>query len=483
MKLSSRSLLLLLAFFLIILSSEFMAAAELNLDYLALQSFRSFADPRGAGLYSWAPRTNLCSGKWLGVFCRGGRVTRLFLSGSNLQGIIHDSLTLLPYLRLLNLSHNHLTGKLPEGFFRLRRLRRIDLSGNSLSGHIPSEIAHLPGLVTLRLEGNRLTGSIPSSLGSFSRIADLNISGNNLFGEIPHASRSFPVSSFSGNSRLCGEPLLRCANNIDNVLQEKHCRKHKAATIASIAAAIIVTILVVLPAVVIYFRKRREPTFKSEKHLEDCKNIVDGIVKEEKKLVFFKGCKPFAADDLLNGWAQTLSQGSIGRMYRVIMEGYPGRGVAVRHLRGVKISAMEQLLSEIGNLRHPNIVDLLAYYCSSGDLFLVYEYLPKRSLHSLLHGTCSEYRLISKRVRRNFDVVNDRQPRANEDSVIMGDPVISGSRRVERSRLSPWRFPFKTYTPEDCVLQYPHRLRWGSPRRRLRASTSLRREDERWSRV
>ena len=47
---------------------------------------------------------------------------------------------------------------------------------------------------------------------------------------------------------------------------------------------------------------------------------------------------------------------------------------------------IDGLMKEIGGLRHVNIVSLRTYYFSRDKLLLVYDFLPNRSLHSLLHG-------------------------------------------------------------------------------------------------
>ncbi|CAA6671670.1 unnamed protein product [Spirodela intermedia] len=193
MRSGTLSLLRCLPSLLITLSSYSLAIAEFTPDYHPLQAFRSAADPSGAALYSWTPRTDPCSDR-------------------HLQGTVDDTLTFLPYLRLLNLSHNRLTGELPDGFLRLRRLRRIDLSVNNISGHIPSEIARLPRLLTLRLERNLLTGEI-------RLLWDLSVTsaGNLSSGGAPTRLREGILSRRStqiggkvaGSGRRRGRPLRR----------------------------------------------------------------------------------------------------------------------------------------------------------------------------------------------------------------------------------------------------------------------------------
>ncbi|XP_078428939.1 putative leucine-rich repeat receptor-like protein kinase At1g68400 [Wolffia australiana] len=385
----------------LLLLSSFVAMAELQRDYKALQAFKSAADPTGEALNSWARSTDPCSGNWVGVACRGGRVTRILLPSRNLSGSVNGSLTFLPYLRLLNLSHNHLSGELPESFLRLRRLRRVDLSSNSISGHIPPEISYLPRLLTLRLERNLFAGPIPSSIGSFSVLADFNVSGNKLSGEIPPAVSSFPFSSFSGNENLCGKPVQRlCSSsslgNEPSVVPGDHrgingWRWNMVATIAASAVAAVVISFIILGIVIICRRKRRKKDPTAAPQRESTK-FKGGVTSEDKRVVLFDGCKPFTAHDLMRGSAEMLGRGTVGSTYRVVMEGETGRGVAVKRLRkvkkavGARMEALERVLKEIGGLRHPNVVALRAYYHSDDELLLVYDYFPNGSLRSLLHG-------------------------------------------------------------------------------------------------
>ncbi|KAL5826549.1 hypothetical protein ACOSQ3_018395 [Xanthoceras sorbifolium] len=115
-------------------------------------------------------------------------------------------------IQYLNLSHNFLEGRLPISIGRLKSLRSLDVSCNKLGSVLPDALANESSLETLKLQENRFTGKIPNEFLKLRKLKDLNLSDNLLEGEIPAGKplSEFPVSSFSGNTGLCGKPLTPC---------------------------------------------------------------------------------------------------------------------------------------------------------------------------------------------------------------------------------------------------------------------------------
>nr|AQX44171.1 hypothetical protein [Apostasia odorata] len=164
-------------------------------------------------LDSWrsAEITDPCS--WRGIFCSGGRVTRislasmrfsgklemthlssfgelthLDLSGNLFEGILRQnvSFSFLSKLEFLNLRGNDLYGTLdnPSLLFP-PRLAYLDLSSNSLHGSIPPDIdLSLPELTHLLLAGNKLDGRLPSSLGNLTKLTSFIASNNSIYGTL-----------------------------------------------------------------------------------------------------------------------------------------------------------------------------------------------------------------------------------------------------------------------------------------------------------
>lgn len=122
-------------------------------------------------------------------------------------------------LRLLinmDISGNQMTGTIPEELTNLIALRGLNLSGNQLQGPIPNAIGKLRWLESLDFSRNQLTGSIPSSIAFLTSLSHLNLSYNELSGKIPSGNQLQTLidpSIYTGNSQLCGAPLLECPSD------------------------------------------------------------------------------------------------------------------------------------------------------------------------------------------------------------------------------------------------------------------------------
>ncbi|KAF5195197.1 Receptor-like protein kinase [Thalictrum thalictroides] len=407
--------------FLVVLFFSFSSS---NSDFQALMTFKASSD-RSNSLYNWSNSTHPCS--WLGVTCNSNttQVTRLVLQNLNLSGSI-QVLTQLTHLRLLSLkynnlssfsslpldfsswknlkllylSHNQFSGNFPSGIDQLRRLRRIDLSYNRFSGEIPSTpLSQLSNLLTLQLESNEFTGflHVYSQVESFVSLIEFNVSENKLSGEIPKPFSLFPSSSFTGNKNLCGKPLLKkCFNEtVDSdplpvEIPTGHGRK-KISFKAILLILLIDVGIVAFIALGIFFccrtikRRKQKREIKKEDNELKKSNVYEYGRQDNEELVFFEGSKQYKVDELLKASAEMLGKGSIGTTYKAVMVN--GDVVVVKRARKRrKKKEVEGLLQEIGRLRHSNLVSLRAYYCSKDELLFVYDYFPKGSLHSLLHG-------------------------------------------------------------------------------------------------
>ncbi|MCO5608937.1 hypothetical protein L7F22_063155 [Adiantum nelumboides] len=85
---------------------------------------------------------------------------------------------------------------------------------------------------------------------------------------------------------------------------------------------------------------------------------------------------------------ELLGVGAFGRVYRGVL---PKSGVelAVKRLSRESDQGEREFIAEMastGRLRHRNLVQLLGWSRCRGELLLVYEYMPNRSLDKVLHG-------------------------------------------------------------------------------------------------
>ncbi|XP_042515001.1 leucine-rich repeat receptor-like protein kinase PXC1 [Macadamia integrifolia] len=364
----------------------------------------------------------------------------LDLHGNRLNGSIIP-ITNCSNLKLLYFSNNDFSGEIPSHIASLKRLLRVDLSNNNLRGPIPASISNLTRLLTLRLQNNLFSGQLPDLSSSLPLLKELNVSNNQLFGRLPIGlQRKFGLKSFAGNAGLCGSsPLPVCSftsasppasstgssdptvvpsnpssmpttTSSDPTRKEKPRKGLKTGAVVGIVVATSVVLLVIVSFVVAHCCKRcpGENTSsskagsdysRSKKSFTGEKKVYannggggagdsDGTTATDRsKLVFFDRRKQFELEDLLRASAEMLGKGSLGTVYKAVLE--DGCTAAVKRLKDANPCArkeFEQYMDLIGKLKHPNIVRLRAYYYAKEEKLLVYDYLSNGSLHYLLHG-------------------------------------------------------------------------------------------------
>ncbi|KAK3131801.1 hypothetical protein QOZ80_6AG0511660 [Eleusine coracana subsp. coracana] len=151
-------------------------------DHTALLSFKSGV---WGNLSDWSSLGSMCN--WTGVECDSrGRVMHLFLSHSNLTGVISPAIGNLSVLERLELDNNQLSGILPPELGMLSSLLELSLYNNFLEGPIPETLGLLRNLTYLSLESNNINGSIPEAVVcNCSSLTYIGLSSNSLTGEIP----------------------------------------------------------------------------------------------------------------------------------------------------------------------------------------------------------------------------------------------------------------------------------------------------------
>ncbi|XP_010662759.1 receptor-like protein EIX2 isoform X1 [Vitis vinifera] len=126
--------------------------------------------------------------------------------------------SILPLVRIVDLSSNNLSGAIPSEISSLFGLQSLNFSRNNLMGRIPEKIGVIGYLESLDLSNNHLSGEIPQSIINLTFLSHLDLSYNNFSGRIPSSTQlqSFDALDFIGNPELCGAPLLKnCTENED----------------------------------------------------------------------------------------------------------------------------------------------------------------------------------------------------------------------------------------------------------------------------
>ncbi|KAI3773633.1 hypothetical protein L1987_48163 [Smallanthus sonchifolius] len=94
-------------------------------------------------------------------------------------------------------------------------------------------------------------------------------------------------------------------------------------------------------------------------------------------------------EDFLRAPAELIGRGKHGSLYKV----KPDNGVpfVVKRIKEWKISRDEfkKRLQKIDEIKHPNVLPIVAYYSSKQEKLLVYEFQKNGSLFRLLHGEFS----------------------------------------------------------------------------------------------
>nr|XP_043637398.1 probable inactive receptor kinase At5g58300 [Erigeron canadensis] len=396
-----------------------LVCADLNSDRKALLKFATAVthSPKLKWGNATGNATSICT-SWQGITCTsdGTRVFMVRLPAVGLTGSIpSNTLGLLDAMRVLSLRSNHLNGSIPSDILSLPSLRSLflqhnnfnrdlpavfpprlqilDLSFNSFSGNIAPSIKNMTRLVGLYLQNNALSGPIPDV--NFTTLKHVNLSYNYLKGPIPSYFQTFPNSSFTGNPFLCGLPLKSC---------ELHPTKKKLPLWAIIAIAILGTVVVLVLVVIFVYNclrkvdpsrvQKRKPSIA--KQGEEAREAVGSgpMDNDKKKLVFFESSYKFDLDDLLRASAEVLGKGSFGIAYKAVLE--DSTTVVVKRLKDVAASQKEfeqqmELIKRIGH--HQNVAPLHAFYYSTDEKLLVYDYYPAGSLMNLLHGNSGAGRI------------------------------------------------------------------------------------------
>lgn len=417
-----------IAFLILLLSVFLHVIADLDSDRQALLDFAESV-PHIRKL-NWNLALPICK-SWAGIACNkdGTRVIAIHLPAVGLFGPIPaNSIGKLDALKVLSLRANYLNGSVPSDLLSIPSLQSVylqhnsfsgdipvslsprlgvlDLSFNSFTGEIPPTIKNLTRLSVLNLQFNSLTGEIPSL--DTLRLTSLNLSYNMLNGSVPDPLQKFPLTSFAGNSHLCGTPLNSCSSTPSpspaadgSAIPEKQKAVHskKLSTGIIIAIVVVVSLVMFLLVLVISFCCLKKKVSHSTSIIkekvanggrsEKPEDFGSGVPDAEKnKLVFFEGCSySFNLEDLLRASAEVLGKGSYGTAYKAVLD--EATIVVVKRLRevGVAKKEFEQHMEIVGRAgRHPNIVPLRAYYYSKDEKLLVNEYMPAGSLSAALHG-------------------------------------------------------------------------------------------------
>ncbi|XP_045796191.1 probable leucine-rich repeat receptor-like protein kinase At1g35710 isoform X1 [Trifolium pratense] len=300
----------------------------------------------------------------------------LDMSYNFLTGSLPISLRNFSQLKTLNISHNFLLGALHSNLFPFTYYKAfIDLSHNNISGDIPSTLGDFQQLL---LNNNNLTGTIPRSICD---VNDVDISYNYLRGPIPLCVQP---SAVIGNKDVCTKSYYNQTYFQYPVLKNfQPCRPAKKSDRVNYYVVIVLPILIILIlafSFLMCFKFRHKSTTTSTKNGDlfciwnyDGKIAYDDIIR--------------ATEDF--DMRYCIGTGAYGSVYKAQLP--CGKVVALKKLHGyeAEVPAFDEsfrnevkILSEI---RHRHIVKLYGFCLHKRIMFLIYQYMEKGSLFSVLY--------------------------------------------------------------------------------------------------
>ncbi|GAB2221288.1 hypothetical protein Droror1_Dr00012462 [Drosera rotundifolia] len=375
------------------------------------------------------------------------RITRLEFTSKFLRGSISPAIGRLTELQELSLGDNQITDRLPSEIVKCRRLEEIDLRENGFFGEVPEDLWKLvrlrvldlsnnrfsgelsflkqfPNLEVLKLSVNLFTGKVPVSLRSFRNLRVFDVSGNEyLEGPVPvlkeigdddaddesgqirrksvvprrfmldgssrrnHSSAALAPKSSGGVSPISA-PALAPSSSVT----KKHHKKHKMGTwilgflVGSVAGGLTGMIFSVLVKLLI--------VLVTGGGNDTGISIFSPLIKKEEDLAFLEKEDGVAAFEMIG-------KGGCGEVYRAQLPGEDGKMIAIKKVIQPPKEAAElveeesrqlhkhlrQIRSEIktvGQIRHRNLLPLLAHVSRPNCHYLVYEFMKNGSLQDAM---------------------------------------------------------------------------------------------------
>ncbi|KAH7681545.1 Non-specific serine/threonine protein kinase protein [Dioscorea alata] len=373
-----------------------------------------------------------------GVHCRRHRVIAINLPSQHLSGILSPSLTLLSDLQTLDLRGNRLSGPIPSDLSSLTALRTLNLSSNLFTGDIHF-LSTLPNLEQASLSDNLFSGQIPQSLSSLRNLIFLDLSNNpDLYGEstpyygglrrslLPKRyvfAETNNTSKSPNHSKSAISPNSAPAPGPSASPQHRH-RNHKRRVRNWIVGFIVGSIAGVISglALSILFRMTMN-CIRGRYRNPSGPSIYSPLIKRAEDLAFLE------KDDGLTA-LELIGAGGCGQVYKGQLPPpdprtpeVPGKFIAIKKI--MKITDADaaaetgdenskvldkfkrQIRSEIrtvGQIRHRNLLPLLAHVPRPECDLLVYEYMKNGSLDNVLKDVAEGQRELDWIARHRIAV-------------------------------------------------------------------------------
>ncbi|TYJ42310.1 hypothetical protein E1A91_A03G080300v1 [Gossypium mustelinum] len=430
--------------FLTLLSLFFISHSRLTLDRSDSKALSTLLKDLGIASQRF-PATDPC--RAAGVFCQRRladdntyvlKVTRLVFKSQMLDGSLSPAIGKLSELKELSVSHNRIGNPVPHEVFHCKKLEILDLRNNMFSGEIPSNLSSLVRLRVLDLSSNEFTGDL-TFLKYFPNLENLSLANNLFSGKIPSSIRSFRnlrFFDFSGNNFLEGSaPLMsqvdestvtqypkrytfaerKSTNNsrsraqapspigsksvtsegpiLSPVTQHRHKNNSKkamewllgffaGAVGGGISGFVFSVMFKLVLATILGAAKDPGPS------------IFSPLIKKAEDLSFLEKEDGLASLEIIG-------KGGCGEVYKAELPGSDGKMIAIKKiiqppkdaaeltdedskLLNKKMRQIKSEITTVGQIRHRNLLPLLAHISRPDCHYLVYEFMKNGSLQDIL---------------------------------------------------------------------------------------------------
>ncbi|TMW91050.1 hypothetical protein EJD97_014842 [Solanum chilense] len=303
----------------------------------------------------------------------------LLLWSNELVGEVPIALSKSTKLEWLDLESNSLSGELPSDILgSCIALEYLNLSSNSLEGPLPSSIGRLPYLKEIDVSFNVLSGDIPQTFQASSTLQNLNFSYNHFSGNVTDtgAFSSLMMSSFMGNSKLCG-----------SVQGMKSCHKKKGRHfIITILLSLLITPIFCVVGYPLLLRSRFRNQFASFNKSKVIEDVEQGGGRKEQKYPRISRMQLIEATGGFSS-SSLIGAGRYGRVYKGVLKNNMSIAVKVIDTKGGgEISgSFKRECQILKRTRHRNLIRIITT-CSRPDFkALVFPLMPNGSLENHLY--------------------------------------------------------------------------------------------------
>ncbi|TYH80396.1 hypothetical protein ES332_D03G129300v1 [Gossypium tomentosum] len=403
--------------FLTLLSLLFISHSRLTLDRSDSKALSTLLKDLGIASQRF-PATDPCSDA--GVFCERRladddtyvlKVTRLVFNSQMLDGSLSPAIGKLSELKELSVSHNRIGNPFPHEVVHCKKLEILDLQNNKFSGEIPSNLSSLVHLRVLDLSSNKFTGDL-TFLKYFPNLENLSLA-NNLFSaplmsQIDESTVSqypkrytFAERKSTNNSRsraqapspIGSKSVAGEGPSSSPVTQHRHKNKSKkamewllgffsGAVGGGIFGFVFSVMFKLVLATILGAAKDPGPS------------IFSPLIKKAEDLSFLEKEDGLASLEIIG-------KGGCGEVYKAELPGSDGKMIAIKKiiqppkdaaeltdedskLLNKKMRQIKSEITTVGQIRHRNLLPLLAHISRPDCHYLVYEFMKNGSLQDIL---------------------------------------------------------------------------------------------------